>query len=457
MRIPLLLRAITIGVVAMALLVPISLIEGKISERKARAESVVATFAAETSGPEVVAGPFLALTCEETYVEEREVKRGGKAETISETRTRACPTGYFPPRTLTVSATMPVESKYRGIYKIRTYRAHLDIAGEVEWPAPAQSTAIFSRVWKKAYLVIGVSDPRGIKGASTSTSAALLRAGDDGPDHAFAIQEDLGDYVAGKKGIAIPFGYRLDLSGISGLHIAPVGDATEIRLSSDWPHPSFSGGWSPDERAINEQGFRATWRTTHLATGGQPRWEGLVRNSRITNVDNAAGVYLFDPVNIYLLSYRATEYAFLFILFTFGALALLEALAGIKLHAVQYTLVGSAIAVFFLLLIALSEHFPFVYSYAGAASACVLLMGAYLRHPLGSFGRTAAVTTLFAALYGGLYVMLSSEDNALLLGSLMVFALLAITMIATRKLDWGDFSKRLATRPPNGKPQAAPG
>jgi inner membrane protein len=44
--------------------------------------------------------------------------------------------------------------------------------------------------------------------------------------------------------------------------------------------------------------------------------------------------------------------------------------------------------------------------------------------------------------------MLSSEDNAPLLGSLMVFALLAITMIATRKRDWSDFSKRLATRSP---------
>ena len=443
MRIPLLSRAFTIGVVAMALLVPISLIEGKISERKARAEGVIATFASETSGPEIVAGPFLALTCEETYVEEREVKRAGKAETVSETKTRACPTGYFPPRTLAVSGTMPVESLYRGIYKIRTYRANLDFTGDVEWPAAPTSTSHFSRRWNKAYYVIGVGDPRGIRSATTSTTAALSRTVAEGPDRPFAIQEALGDYSARPKGAIVSFGYRLELASTSGLHVAPIGDTSEIHISSDWPHPSFGGGWSPVERAVNAQGFKATWRTTHLATGGQALWEKLVRENKLTAPGNAAGVYLFDPVNVYALSYRATEYAFLFILFTFAVLALIETLSGIKLHAIQYTLVGSAIAVFFLLLIALSEHLRFAYSYAGAASACVLLMAVYLRHPLGSLGRTGAMTTLFAALYGGLYVMLSSEDNALLLGSLMVFALLAITMIATRKLDWGDFSRRL--------------
>src|SRR5258706_5531203 len=446
MRVPLLLRAVTIGVVALALLVPISLIEGKISESKARAEGVVATFAAETAGPEIVAGPFLALTCEETYIEEREVKREGKAETISERKTRACPTGYFPPRTLTVSGTMPVESLHRGIYNIRTYRAKLDIAGEVEWPGPPSSTSYFSRTWKKAYYVIAVSDPRGIRSATTSTSASLLRSFDDGPDRPFAIQEELGDYSARKKGTSVPFGYRLELASTSGLHVAPIGDTTEIHISSDWPHPSFGGGWSPVERAVNEQGFKATWRTTHLATGGQALWEKLVRENKLTAPGNAAGVYLFDPVNVYALSYRATEYAFLFVLFTFAALALVEALADVRLHPVQYALVGSAIAVFFLLLIALSEHISFTRAYVLAASACVALLTFYLRHPLRTLARTVGFFGLFTGLYATLFMLLKSEDHALLMGSLLVFGFLAVAMIATRKLDWTSFAGRLLAR-----------
>jgi inner membrane protein len=101
--------------------------------------------------------------------------------------------------------------------------------------------------------------------------------------------------------------------------------------------------------------------------------------------------------------------------------------------------VGSAIAVFFLLLLALSEHIRFSTAYTSAAAACVLLITVHLRPALRSWARTLAMTALFGGLYAGLYVMLSSEDNALLLGSLMVFALLAVTMIATRKLDWSQF------------------
>ncbi len=152
-------------------------------------------------------------------------------------------------------------------------------------------------------------------------------------------------------------------------------------------------------------------------------------------------------MNVYALSYRATEYAFLFVLFTFGALALTEAIAGVRLHVIQYTLTGSAIAVFFLLLIALSEHIAFSVAYVSAATACVLLLTFYLRHPLGNTRRTLTFFGLFVALYASLYALLKSEDNALLMGSLMVFLLLAFTMVATRKVDWGRTSTAMAEPP----------
>src|SRR5262245_10518536 len=128
---PLLTRGLTIAAVAIALLVPISLIEGKITERRNRAESVVSQYARETTGPQVVAGPLLAITCEETFVEERQVMHGGRADTVTETKVRACPTGYFTPRTLKVAGSMPVESRHRGIYRVRLYQASLELAGEI--------------------------------------------------------------------------------------------------------------------------------------------------------------------------------------------------------------------------------------------------------------------------------------------------------------------------------------
>src|SRR5262245_33018151 len=321
-RFPLLARAAVMAGVAVLILLPIALIDGKIAERRYRAESVEQQFAAETSGPQTIAGPLLALTCEETFTEERQIMRNGKAETVAERKVGACPTGYFTPHTLKVAGSLPVESRHRGIYPIRLYRAGLEITGEIEWPAPPVGNSMNQRVWKEAYLVIAVSDPRGIKTMSTSRSADF--------DARFAVREDLGAYKSRKAGEALPFAYKLQLLGTSSLAIAPVGDETEIRLASDWPHPSFTGSWTPDERRITREGFEALWRTTNHATGGQALWEKQARDGTLFKAPAVAGVSLFDPVNIYALSYRATEYGFLFVLFTFAALALTEVLAGVR-------------------------------------------------------------------------------------------------------------------------------
>jgi len=443
MRFPLLLRAGLIAAVATAILVPIALIQGKIAERRARANEAIAQFAAETSGPQVIAGPFLALTCEETYTEEREIKRGGKAETVSEKKVAACPTAFIAPRILEVDASLPVDSRHRGIYPIRLYRAKTRLTGELAWPEPAPPNGLNPRAYRHAYMVVAVSDARGIREVRSTPAATQGRV--EGIDARFAFRSDLGAYAASRAGEALPFDIALETIGTSSFAIAPVGDATRIHLASDWSHPSFTGSWSPDEREVSARGFDARWRVTHHATGGQGLWESDAREGRLFSMARSAGVTLFDPINVYSLSYRATEYGFLFVLFTFGALALTEVVAGVRLHPIQYLLVGSALAVFFLLLMSVSEHVAFGVAYAASAIACVALLTFYLRHPLGTAMRAAGFLGLFAAMYGALFVILKSEDHAMLMGSLLVFALLAVAMLATRKLDWSGLAARMAS------------
>ena len=145
MRFPLLARAGAVAGVAVAILIPLQLVNGKIAERQARAFEVERSFAAETGGPQTIAGPLLALTCEETYAEERQIMRDGKAETVTDRKTRPCPTGYFVPRTLEVAGRLPVEARSRGIYPIRLYRAALELAGELDWPPPPSQDGAIAR------------------------------------------------------------------------------------------------------------------------------------------------------------------------------------------------------------------------------------------------------------------------------------------------------------------------
>lgn len=447
MKFPLLIRAASIAAVAAALVYPLTLVNQKIIERQARAERVAAHFAAETSGPQAIVGPLVAIACEETVVVERVVKRAGKEETIAEQKTRSCPTAFFPPRTLDVAGKVPVETLHRGIYPIRLYRAALAFAGEFDWPPPPSQDGAVSRRWKSASVVVATGDARGIKQVSPLAWGAGTLAfvpGRAGDDARFSLEAPLGDYASVRPPGAIAFRFAMELAGTTSLHLVPVGDATTMRLASDWPHPAFMGAFPPDRRTIGPAGFEAAWKTTHFATGGRGAWQAPLERAKPASPDNLTmGFTLVDPVNLYLLSYRAVAYGFLFVLFPFSGLALAEAMAGVRLHPVQYALVGSALAVFFLLLIALAEHVGFALAYLAAATACVALLTFYLRHPLETWKRTSAFLGLFVALYASLYALLLSEDHALLAGSLLVFGALATGMVLTRRTDWAALSARL--------------
>ena len=156
------------------------------------------------------------------------------------------------------------------------------------------------------------------------------------------------------------------------------------------------------------------------------------------------GIALVEPVNVYLQSYRSVQYGFLFVGLTFLLVLVYELAGAARVHPMQYGFIGLALAVFFLLLIALAEHLGFMRAYLGASVASVGLLTWYAIGVLGGWARGLSVGTSCSALFGVLYVLLRSEDHALLLGALLVFAILAALMLATRRLDWYGLGARLA-------------
>lgn len=448
MRFPLFLRFVLVAGIALSLLVPLHLIRDKVAERQSRAAAVQQAFAQETSGPQAIAGPFLALQCQETYVDRRWVypKEGGAPSAVTEKKQRACPTVLHLPKTLTITGDVPVEGRYRGIYPIRLYQAKLEFSGSFAVPPAPSPVGDSTFAWKDAFVVVAISDVRGTKDASGAQIGAGSREFMPGT-HDTRIASGLHARLGATAGLGSQLEFRipLEISGTTRLAVAPLGSQSDIRLASGWPHPSFTGGYSPDQRDISDAGFAARWRVNHLATGGDTFWQDIAIADKLFSASRLVGFSLAEPVTLYSMSYRATEYGFLFVLLTFAAFVLVEVLWGVRLHAVQYALAGLALAVFFLLLIALSEHIHFGWAYVAASAACATLLTCYLRHPLGNLARTGAFGALFASLYGALYVLLRSEDHSLLLGALLVFGVLAAVMALTRKLDWGALSTRLAS------------
>ena len=136
--------------------------------------------------------------------------------------------------------------------------------------------------------------------------------------------------------------------------VAPVARETRVSLSSDWPHPSFSGAFLPDDRQVTAAGFTAVWKIPHLARSVPESWSlteaGLERFQPYV-----FGVSMIEPVNFYSLVNRAAKYGNLFIAFAFLAVFCLELISGHRVHPVQYLFTGIALVFFYVLLLSLAE------------------------------------------------------------------------------------------------------
>jgi inner membrane protein len=204
---------------------------------------------------------------------------------------------------------------------------------------------------------------------------------------------------------------------------------------------------------VSRDGFAAQWRTSHFATNLSQLHQRCVQSRQCDAFNqHSLTVSFVQPVDLYQTVERSVKYGFLFIGLTFAAFFLFEVLKRLAIHPVQYALVGLALAIFFLLLISLSEHLGFAAAYLIASASCVALNGYYVAHVLKSVRRGALFGLALSALYGLLYVLLRVEDHALLMGSMLVFACVASAMVATRRVDWYTLAANpSATAPPAGR------
>jgi inner membrane protein len=308
--------------------------------------------------------------------------------------------------------------------------------------------------WERPFIVLSVTDARGIRALSGTLGGAELGflPGTGVPWLPQGLHADLGP-APGDEDQILAFALQLQLTGTSDLAIAPVGKANSIVLTGDWPHPSFAGRFAPTHREVSDGGFTVEWQTTYWATGiNEESLSRCVTAGTACALFNAdqLGLRLVNPVDQYLLTERTVKYAGLFLLVSFSAFFMMEIMQKLVVHPVQYGLVGLALALFFLLTLSLSEHLPFNAAYWLAAGASIALLAYYVAHVLGGWRRGVGFSALLAGLYGLLFGILQSEDAALLMGSVALFGLLGAVMVLTRKVDW--YSVSALRHAPEGTP-----
>jgi inner membrane protein len=409
-------------VLALILIFALSQVELKVQERRATHDSVVQSMADQFARNQQLIGPLLWIKCSEpAHVIETD-SNGSSRQVVS----HDCSQIVRPDR-LTGQGRLDVAERYRGIYKANVYTAALQLHAVI----PA-FTAKPGQNIEAAELIFGVSDPRGIKQARVVMADGREmepRPGTPGNNMngGFHVPLNL-DRLDKPMDLTV----QVEVGGSGRFEWVPIAMQNDLELKSTWPHPSFDGRFLPEQRDVSADGFSARWRISDFATGGDRM---LTEHSGATFTDTF-GVSLIDPVDAYTQTDRAVRYGFLFVLLTLGGFFLFEMIKRKPVHPLQYLLIGFAVVLFFLLLLALSEHIAFAAAYLVAASACVLLITTYGRTLIGNWKGAGVLGVGYALLYAGLYMLLASEDYALLMGAWLIFGLLALTMWLTRKLDW---------------------
>ena len=423
-------------------------------DRQSQMREATESITAGWGGAQAMAGPVLVIpyraTATETVVER------GQSVTRSRDVVREL---SLSPEAIELTSDVRPQVRKRSIYSAVVYDAH--VIGKARFAFPpdlARNGVEISQMdLGRAELRFGISDPRGL-GANPRVLAdgralRLQPGGGSSGGRGFFAWIDASSVTA--KPLAIDFAF--DFRGNEALSLAPQAGETHWIVRSSWPSPSFGGDFLPTGRQVDAKGFSASYRIGNLSLGrslvstGEAGTANLIERvpapSR-TNYESSAPavdsgpvqtaqISLIQPVDPYSQVNRAVKYGFLFIGFTFLALLMFDVIGGVRVSAVEYLLMGAALVLFFVLLLAFAEVIGFTPAYIVAAGAIAGLNTAYSAAVLKSWRRAAFIGGLLVGLYAVLYVLLSLEAFSLLIGALLLFAALAGVMYATRRIDWG--------------------
>jgi inner membrane protein len=419
------LRILLVSFLILILQIPTAMMQGLVGDRQNLRQEAISSITTKWGAQQKLIGPQLVVP----YV--KRVQSGN-------TQRSDVKLGTFLPQTLDISGAMDSETRYRGIFEVPVYKSALTLRGQFQRPDFSNwGVRPEDILWDRAELALRISDVHAIQdqakliwnGQKIAFIPGQGKLGGNNP----GIYASLKSNMAGDT---FKFEVPLNLNGSERLTFAPFGEVTQVKLKSNWRDPSFQGLWLPNNRSVTDKGFEATWNIPSLGRNYPQQWNQDSPVGDQTIQASVFGVDLISPVDNYRMASRSIQYNFLFLVLTFATFWLFEVTVKLRVHPLQYLLVGVAMSLFYLLQLALSEHIGFNLAYLIASTAVVVMISAYSVAVLRAKQRAGIIGGMQVALYGYLYVVLANQDYSLLMGSFGLFGFLAVVMYLTRNIDW---------------------
>lgn len=415
----LIIKLIVIGILCLIFMIAMAMINGLVYERKAYESSVIDEIAQTQIGEQTLITPFLLQ------------ENNGKLSPI------------FANNSELIGNLSVKNNQYaRGIYKAISYQNTLTIKQKYVFPqtnVPTTDSKGVSNPKNTTTLIIPVSDLRGVNLPTVSINNKSYQAKfADKPLPALGGSTNYLTILLDNSAIPTDIEFGLELSGLSGFGVVPLGDDVHLKLTGNWKEPKFYGNALPNQKTLNQTGFNAYWQNPFLAQQNSIALSNNFKNCDHCEISNLSSINtdFVNTNNVYTKTDRTIKYALILLLVSFGTFFLFEIIKGLKIHPIQYLLVASGLLTFYTLLLSLAELIAFYQAYFVASIACVGLIGWYSSFLLKSKVRALVFASILGSLYAGFYVILSVNEMNLLLGSVFCFVLLFVTMFITRKIDW---------------------
>jgi inner membrane protein len=444
------LKIVMIGGLFLLMLVPLTYIGGLIRERQGRQAEVLAEFRSGWGPQQTLLGPILVVPYRTEAGQSRRFL-------------------HLAPSELRLTAVLRPETRKRGMFRATVYGAKIEAEGSFRVPRdltakyPADELA-----WENAFVFMRADDLRGLPATALLgwngekiAWSDCVESGEPECDRDRIVVARLRLSAAPLAEAPLTFTASLELRGTEAFWAAPVARDAEVTVTAPWSTPSFVG--MPARNDVTESGFAASWHSSNNLAARRWMWvsprafESNVSGKDFAIADTRVGVALLEAVPTYLMVDRAAKYGPFFLALSFLTYFLFETIARTRIHLVQYAMMGLSITLFALLLISVSEPLGFTAGYVVSALMVLLQASAYTTTVTRQGRHTRIFAGVLAALFAFLYIVLSLETYALLVGSVALFAALSVMMAVTRHIEWSRSPSALAPAAVSGPKVAARG
>ncbi|PID90371.1 MAG: hypothetical protein CSA97_03195 [Bacteroidetes bacterium] len=435
------MRLVTLGVLAVILLIPQFLVDAIVSERQYSYSEAQRSIAEPWGQAQTILPPRIAVPYDQ-YVKD---KKGRIIETHKGL-------SFILPDSVSIQADISTDYRYRGIYRTLLNQSKVTVTGAfsaLENSLPQADNRYY--YVDQVAIFTDVTDLVGLKSLvrmKLNTSTIELKPGL--PSFMTVGDRDrhpLSALISLDQKQPINFSYTYELNGSEAISFLPLAGTTYVRLHSDYPHPSFYGALLPNERTITDSATDASWKILYVNRYSPQQFDwafdddgDLSRSSNASDyyydTDSSFGMKFRETRNLYGLVERAVKYGILLIVFTFLTFFFTDQFTNTNIPIVGYLLVGLALILFYTLLLSIAEYLSFGPAFLISALAITIQISVYLYGFVRRMTPVIFCSGVLGILYTFLYIILRMETFPLLIGSIFLFLMLGVVMYLSQRMTW---------------------